>query len=405
MTGMSPFDDPQVLRRLAELTVGFAANVQPDQIVAISSEPGKDELARELAGAAYRAGARFVEVTTFDLRVKRERLLHAREDTLDYVPEWLGERVLELGRRHAARISMSGPAFPGLLDDVDASRAGRDSLPALRESGKVVNDRTTNWAIVPCPTRNWAEHVFADLGPQAAWERLGEQVMHVCRLDEDDPLAAWEERQDVLVAVAARLTEARLDSVRLRGPGTDLTVGLLASSQWISARFSTIDGIVHMPNLPSEEVFTAPDPARVDGVVRATAPLVVGGSIVEGLEVEFAQGRVTRIDADRGADVLRAYAAKDEGAGRLGEIALVDGAGRIGPLGTVFYDTLLDENAASHIALGQAYAFTAGDEDHDRLNASEIHVDFMIGGPDVDVDGLRADGGEVPVLRRGEWQL
>ena len=401
---MSPFDDPDVIERFAELTVGFAANVQPDQVVAVSSEPGKEALTAAIAGAAYRRGARFVDVTTFDLRIKRQRILHAREETLDYVPEWLGERVVELGRRHAARISLSGPAFPGLLDDVDPDRAGRDVLPALRESVQVVNDRTTNWAIVPCPTRNWAAHVHPALDPEEAWARLGEQVLHVCRLDEDDPIASWTARKDVLVGVTERLDRDRLESVRFRGPGTDLTVGLLPTSTWTAASFATVDGVVHMPNLPSEEVFTAPDPLRVDGVVRATKPLVVGGSIVDGLEVEFREGRAVRIDADRGADVLRAYAAKDEGASRLGEVALVDGDGRIGPLNTVFFDTLLDENAASHIALGNAYAFTAGEEDQGRLNASQIHVDFMIGSPEVDVDGVLPGGEVVPVLRGGRWQ-
>jgi aminopeptidase len=173
----------------------------------------------------------------------------------------------------------------------------------------------------------------------------------------------------------------------------------------MAARFETVDGIVHMPNLPSEEVFGAPDPQRTDGVVRATKPLVIAGSIIRGLEVEFRKGKAVRIDAEEGADVLRGYAARDEGASRLGEVALVDGDGRIGRLDTVFFDTLLDENAASHIALGESYQFTAGEEDKARLNHSSIHVDFMIGGDDVAVTGLTETGTEVPVLREGAWQL
>ena len=160
-----------------------------------------------------------------------------------------------------------------------------------------------------------------------------------------------------------------------------------------------------MPNLPTEEVFSTPDPQRVDGVVRSTKPLVLGGSIIRGLEVEFEAGRAVRIDADEGAEVLRTYAAKDEGAARLGEVALVDRHGRIGPLGTVFYDTLLDENAASHIALGQAIEVAVADDATDRMNTSEIHVDFMIGGPDVDVDGVTQSGETIPVLRGGDWQV
>jgi aminopeptidase len=394
------------LERFADLVVRFAANVQEGQIVAIGAEPGKEPMARALAAAAYRAGAKFVDVTYFDLLVKRARLLHAAQDTLDFVPSWYGERILELGEQRCARIGLTGPSMPGVLDDIDPARTGRDQLPQLKEGAKVINDRTTNWTAVPCPTPAWAELVHPDLDEDAAYAKLVEQVLHVCRLDEDDPIAAWKQRMDTLTAVREKLTARRFDAVRFRGPGTDLTVGLLPSSIWLSAGdFTTIDGLVHMPNLPSEEVFSCPDPARTEGVVRSTKPLVVSGSIIRGLEVEFRDGRAVRIDADEGADVLRGYAARDEGASRLGEVALVDGEGRIGPLDTVFFDTLLDENAASHIAIGQAYAFTAGEEDHGRINSSAIHIDFMIGGPGVDTFGVESDGTEVPLLRGGAWQV
>jgi aminopeptidase len=269
----------------------------------------------------------------------------------------------------------------------------------------VVNERTTNWTIVPYPTLGWARQVHPGLGGDEALARLSEQILHVCRLDEDDPVAAWKERADLLVATAERVTERRFDALRFEGPGTNLTVGLLPTTHFMAARFETVDGIVHMPNLPSEEIFGAPDPQRTDGVVRATKPLVIGGSIIKGLEVEFRDGKAVRIDADEGADVLRGYAARDEGASRLGEVALVDGDGRIGKLETVFFDTLLDENAASHIALGESYRFTAGEDDFPRLNHSSIHVDFMIGGDDVAVTGVTATGEDVPVLRDGAWQL
>jgi aminopeptidase len=291
------------------------------------------------------------------------------------------------------------------MEDLDPARVGRDRFPALKEAGKVVNDRTTNWTIAPCPTPAWARLVYPDLPEEEALARLEGNLMHVCRLDEEDPVAAWKERADFLVAAAERVTERRFDALRFEGPGTNLTVGLLPTTLFMAARFETVDGIVHMPNLPSEEVFGAPDPQRTDGVVRATKPLVIGGSIIKGLEVEFRDGRAVRIDAEEGADVLRGYAARDEGASRLGEVALVDGEGRIGKLETVFFDTLLDENAASHIALGESYRFTAGEQDHPRLNHSSIHVDFMIGGDDVAVTGVTTAGEDVPVLRGGAWQL
>jgi len=399
------FEDPQALQKLAELAVGFGANVQPGQIVAIGAEPGKEALARALAAAAYKAGAKFVDVAYFDMHVKKARIEFADADTLDYVPPWIGERVLALGEHRAARIGISGPATPGLLDGLDPARVGKDTLPMVREAGKVVNDATTNWTIIPGATRAWAEFVFAGLDPDAAWQKLCDQLTHILRLDEPDPVAAWKQRADVLIGAAERVTARRFSALRFMSEGTDLTVGLLPSSKFLAAQFETVGGIEHRPNLPSEEIFSAPDPQRVDGVVRATKPLVLGGTEIEGLEVEFRGGRAVRIDADKGADVLRAYCEKDEGAARLGEVALVDGDGRIGPTGTVFYDTLLDENAASHIALGMAYAMCIGDEDKDRINQSQIHVDFMIGCPEQRVFGIESGGAEVPVLEEGQWRL
>jgi aminopeptidase len=397
--------DGETLERFAELVVRFAANVQRGQIVAIGTEPGKLEVTRAVAAAAYRAGAKYVDVTQFDLHLKRARILHAEEETLDYVPPWLGERILALGEHRAARIGLTGPSAPGLLNDLDPHRAGRDQLPFLREASVVVNARTTNWTAVPCPTLPWATLVYPQLEPAAAIERLWEQVLHMCRLDEPDPIAAWRSRQDVLSAVSERLNDLRLDALHFEGPGTDLRVGLLATSRWLSARFQTIDGIDHMPNLPSEEVFTAPDPVRVDGFVRSTKPLVVGGTIVRGLRVRFAEGRAVSFQSDAGGELLAQYAQRDEGACRLGEVALVDREGRIGPLDTVFYDTLIDENAASHVALGSAYEFCVDESDHAAINRSQIHIDFMIGSPEVDVTGLTAAGDRVPVLRGGAWQI
>lgn len=397
--------DDATLERFAELLVGFGANVQPGQIVAVSSETGKEPLTRAVAAAAYRHGAAYVDVSYADPFVRRARIEHGSDAALETVPSWIGERILALGEQRCARVALTGPVEPDLLEDLDPARVGADRAQTLREAGKVLNDRTTNWTIGPCPTPGWARVVHPDLAPEAALAKLWEQIVHVCRLDEADPVAAWRERMATLVGVTERLTARRFDAIRFEGPGTDLTVGLLPSSAWLSATFATSDGIAHVPNLPSEEVFATPDPERVDGVVRATKPLQLAGATIEGLTVRFEGGRAVRIDADRGADVLRSMSAHDDGAARLGEVALVDGGGRIGPLDTVFYDTLLDENAASHIALGQGFAFAVGDEDAERVNASMVHIDFMIGGDEVDVTGVAADGALVPVLRGGAWQL
>jgi aminopeptidase len=285
-------------------------------------------------------------------------------------------------------------------------RSGKDRLPVVKESGKVVNDRTTNWSIIPAPTPAWASLVFPDLPPQEALAALEERLLHVLRLDEDDPIAAWQERADALVSVAGRLTGRAFDALHYEAPGTDLTIGLLPGAEWQAARFTTVDGIEHMPNLPTEEVFTTPDPERADGHVASSKPLVlVDGTVVEGLRVRFEGGRAVQIDADTAQETMRTIAQQDEGAARLGEVALVDAEGRIGKLDTVFYDTLIDENAASHIALGQGFPFVVDEAARERVNESQIHIDFMIGSPEMTVTGITAGGERVPVLVQGKWQV
>jgi aminopeptidase len=397
--------DEATLERLADLVVGFGANVQEDQIVSVGCEPGKEPLTRAIAASAYRRGAKFVDVAWFDPWVKRARIAHAREETLEFVPDWYGSRILALGDQRAARIGLSGPSAPGLLEDLDPVRAGKDRLPAVKESGKVVNDRTTNWSIVPCSTPVWASLVFPDLPPEEAQAALDERLLHVLRLDEDDPIAAWRARADTLEVAATRLTDRGLDALHYEGPGTDLTIGLLPGGRWDAARFSTIDGIEHMPNLPTEEVFTTPDPERADGHVASSKPLVLAdGTVVRGLRVRFEGGRAVQVDADTAQETMRTIVQHDEGAARLGEVALVDDEGRIGKLDTVFYDTLIDENAASHIALGQGFPFLLPDAVRDDVNESQIHIDFMIGSPEMTVTGITHDGERVPVLVRGKWQ-
>lgn len=397
--------DAATLERLAELVVGFGANVQRDQIVSVSCEPGKEDLTRAIAASAYRHGAKFVDVAWFDPWIKRARVEHAREETLEFVPDWYGSRILALGDQRAARIGLSGPSAPGLLEDLDPVRSGKDRLPAVKESGKVVNDRTTNWSIIPAPSAAWASLVFPDLPPEEAMAALDERILHILRLDEDDPIDAWRRRADTLEAAANRLTERGFDALHYEAPGTDLTIGLLPGHRWDAARFETVDGIEHMPNLPTEEVFTTPDPERADGVVSSSKPLVLAdGTVVRDLVVRFEGGRAVQIDSATAQDTMRTITAHDDGAARLGEVALVDDEGRIGKLDTVFYDTLIDENAASHIALGQGFPFLIPEDAHERVNESQIHIDFMIGSPEMTVTGITAGGERVPVLVRGKWQ-
>jgi aminopeptidase len=399
-------DHSESIEKLADLVVGFGANVQPGQLVAVTSYIGKEEMTRAVARAAYARGAMYVDVLYFDHWVKRERALHAAEETLEYVPPWMPQRLLHLADQHAARISLSGPQAHRAFVGVDPLRAGRDLLPYLAEISDVIDRATTNWSICPAPTVDWGELVYPTLRGADALDKLWDSVSYICRLDADDPAAAWRERMATMKSTAGRLTDRRFDAVRLHGPGTDLTVGLLPSSTWHAAEFTTVDGVDHYPNVPSEETYTTPDPTRVDGRVTATRPLELYGTVIEGITVDFEDGRAVRIDAAANGDALRAAAAKDEGAARLGELALVDGESRIGSLETVFFDTLIDENAVSHIALGSGYALPVADPgDKKRINQSAVHIDFMVGSVDVDVDGITHAGEHVPVLRGGAWQL
>jgi aminopeptidase len=397
-----------LLERYAELIVDCGANVQPDQVVAVEAAPEAAPLVHRIARRAYERGARYVDVAYFDPHVKRIRAETAAEDSLAWVPPWLGSRILELGELDAARVVLTPIVPPGLLDGIDPARAGRDLLPRVREVFKVVDDRSVAWTISPYPTEAWAQVVFPELAPAAAIAALWRDIEHVCRLDEPDPVEAWRRRIAEIWDAASRLDELRLDALRFVGSGTDLTVGLLPSSRFAKegGGSTTRTGINHLPNLPTEELFTTPDPERTEGVVTATKPLDVSGSTVTGLRIRFEGGRAVEIEADENAEALRQRCATDDGATRLGEVALVDGKSRIGRLGRTFFNTLLDENAASHVALGDAYAAPVADPaDLPRINESEIHVDFMIGSDEVAVSGVTRDGDELPLLVGGAWQI
>ena len=385
----------------------LGANLQQGQVLLISAELGQVDAVRAVATAAYQRGAKFVEVAYFDPYVKRARIEHADESTLSFVPEWIGESRLAHAAGHGARISFGGVTVPNLLSGLDPNRLGQDQLPRLKEGMRIIADRTTNWTIVPVPHPEWAKLVYPGLAPDEAYEKLWLTIEHILRLDEPDPAAAWKERMAALNESARRITQRRFDAIHLEGPGTDLTLGLFRSGTFWAADFSTIDGLSHYPNLPTEEVFTTPDPLRAEGHVTSTKPLVLtDGTIVRGLRVRFEGGRAVEIQADENGPALEARLRVDDGATRLGELALVDGHGRIGPLDTVFYDTLIDENAASHIALGSAYPFLLEDEsDRARANVSVTHVDFMIGSTALDVTGITTAGERVPVLRDGDWQI
>jgi len=392
-----------LLRRYAELVVRVGLNLGEGQDLHLACFVEQGPLVRAIARASYEAGARRVDVFYSDPLVQRETIEHAADDVLDWTPPWLLTRLEYMNDRHAALLGLSGNPYPDAYAGLDGDRIAKArAREGNRRSMEIVfYERTVNWCGVACPTEGWAERVFGD--PDV--ERLWELVAHAVRLDEPDPVAAWRDHVARLGMRAQALNERRFDSIRFRGPGTDLEVGLLPASRWGGAEHETIDGRRYVPNLPTEEVFTTPDPARVEGVVRATRPFApLPSVVVEGLELRFESGRIVDVRADRGADVVRGQLESDEGACRLGEVALVDGQSRVGELDTIFFDVLFDENAAPHIAYG--FALPEGLEPGaDGGNQAETHTDFMIGGAEVDADGVDANGTEVAILRGGEWVL
>ena len=386
-----------MIDRYAELVLTLGCVLEPGKPMIVTCEPGHEPFTRALAEAAYRRGSRYVDVSYLDPWVRRSRLLH--DEDPGWVPPWLDERWNLLVAEGGARLALRGTTAPEASEGVDPVRAGKDRLPLTPALIKAIAvDQSIDWAVVPVPTPAWA----AACRPATDYDTLWGELAHFMRLDEDDPVQAWRERMGELEAAAGRITERRFDALRLRGPGTDLTVGMLPTSRWSSAGEFADGQLRSLSNIPSEEIYSTPDPARTEGVARCTKPLaLLSGVVVEDLELRFEGGRLTEINASSGQDAVRALFSTDDGAARLGEVALVDEAGRIGKTGRVYMETLLDENAASHVALGSGYHSQVGEEDRSRVNESDIHVDVMIGSPEVEVTCVTGSGDEVPVLSGG----
>jgi aminopeptidase len=399
-----------LLQRLAELAVRVGANVQPDQDVVVMGLVDHAPIARAVAREAYRAGAKHVIVLYGDLHLRRAAIELGPEEELGWSPPYLVDWMERWKDERPALIGLTGNPDPELLADLDPALVGKSDPRKLRELNiRNITKRHVNWTIVAAPNEGWATKVFGE--PDV--ERLWQAVATATRLDESDPVEAWQRHVENLEARAATLNERTFDAVRLRGPGTDLTIGLLPSARWGCATFETETGLKHIPNLPTEEVFTTPDWRRAEGSVRSTTPLVTSGTTVKDLEVRFEGGKIVEVNASAGADVIREQIATDEQAPYLGELALVDGSSAVKKTGLLFHDTLFDENATCHIAFGAGLPVSvpgadALDPDEQLelgINVSRIHTDFMVGGPDVDVDGLDPDGNPTPIIRDDVWQL
>src|SRR5581483_11142828 len=333
----------------ARLAVRVGLNVQPGQVLGVNALLEHAPLVRAVAAEAYAAGATFVDVLYTDQHVRRAHIEHASEDALGWSPPWLVERAVRLGETGGALLSITGNPEPEIFADLDGARVGKARMREVAEANLRLADGLCNWSIVAYPNEGWARTVFGEPDVGRLWDAVATAV----RLDEPDPVAAWRGHVDGLVRRAEALTSRGFDALRYRGPGTDLTIGLHPGGSWLAAR-QVAHGIEHVPNMPTEEVFTTPDARRADGVVRASYPLQIQGTIVRGLEVRFEAGRAVEVRADEGRELMRTHVASDEGACRLGEVALVDASSRVGRTGLVFYDTLFDENASSHVAFGMS---------------------------------------------------
>jgi aminopeptidase len=388
------------LERYAELAVRVGANVQPGQEVYVHGLVEHAELMRALTRQSYRAGASYVNVIYDDQHVKRAMIELGPDEALGYSPAWA--KVVTEGHAGNALIGVSGNPEPELLADLDGERVSRAiQLETAEIQRRLHQERAFNWCAAGGPNEGWARQVLGE--PDV--ERLWELVAFCFRLDESDPVSAWREHLDRLDARSAALTALRPDALHYRGGGTDFTVGLLPTAKWASARFETASGIEYVANMPTEEIFTTPDPSRAEGTLRSTQPLSLAGQLIRGLELTFEDGRIVNVEAESGAEIVRGHLERIENADRLGELALVTGESRVGQTETLFYNTLFDENATCHIAYGFGIANAFDGEPDERMNVSNIHVDFMIGGPELDVDAVLADGTEVPLIRAEEWQF
>lgn len=410
----------QKLEIYGDLAVRVALNLQPGQRlliigplmnggVSLEAAP----LVRHIAASAYRAGAELVEPIWGDEHLQLARFRNARPGTLGAFSKWLPKTLAEHAEAGGAVLSVYAND-PDLLhreptDLVGAlQKATSQSVTAFRE---LISRNKTNWAVIAAAGEAWAAKVFPEAPADQRVSRLWETIERLCRLDRPDPVAAWQDHLSALTARSDDLNRRRYAALKYSGPGTNLTLGLPAGHIWVSGASTSSAGVRFVPNLPTEEVFTIADCRRVDGTVRATKPLSYGGTLIEDFSLVFEKGRVVNVKAARGEQVLRQMVATDETAGRLGEVALVPHNSPISQSGRLFYNTLFDENAASHVALGSAYKFTLSgaddmsDEQFEQAggNKSAIHVDFMIGSGELDVDGLSGDGKAEPLMRGGEW--
>jgi aminopeptidase len=405
--------DPVKLDRLAEVAVKVGLRLAPGQDVFLTAPVAALPLVRRVAQHAYKAGAGLVTPILSDEEVTLARYRFGSEASFDRAPSWLYEGAARAFDANAARLAIVGedPMLLAGEDPARVARANKANSIAYEPALSKIANFVINWNIVAYPGPSWAKRVFPDEEENAAVAKLAEAIFAASRVDGDDPVAAWEKHNAVLGARTSWLNQQRFAALHFSGPGTNLTVGLADGHEWQGGASTARNGVTCNPNIPTEEVFTTPHARRVEGRVTSTKPLSYQGTLIDGIAVRFEEGRIVEVKAKRGEEVLAKVIDTDDGARRLGEVALVPHSSPIAKSGLLFFNTLFDENAACHIALGQCYSkcFVDGarlSPDEIALrggNKSLIHIDWMIGSGSVDIDGTRHDGGRVPVFRKGEW--
>lgn len=409
----SKFSFAQRLDRLAQVAVQVGLRPTPGQKIIISFPTEALPLVRRIAEHAHRAGAAIITPLLDDTELNRMRYQFGKDDTFDIAADWMYHGMEKAFSEGTARMAISG-ASPNALDGLDSAkiaRAAKATAMVSKPVTKMITSSAINWNITPCATVGWAKMMFPELSEKQAMNKLWDAIFAATRVDCQDPVAAWEEHNNGLLARRKQLNEKNYAALNFRGPGTDLEVGLADGHVWAGGVSKTPGGLLFNPNMPTEEVFSAPHRSRVRGYVTSTKPLALQGKVIKGIFCKFEDGRIVHAAADQGLDVLEKQLSVDEGSSYLGEVALVPHSSPISASGLLFYNTLFDENAACHIAIGQSYSKCVANShsmSQEELrargcNESNIHTDWMIGSGEVDVDGITANGTREPLMRKGEW--
>lgn len=412
---MSSLSFDQKLQNYADLAVRVGVNLQAGQRLIVRAPVESAPLVRLIAASAYQAGARLVDVMWGDDGVTLARFQHAPRDSFEEFPTWQARALIETAERGDAVLSVYA-TDPDLLKDQDpelvtlTERVRQTQLHPFYN--KLMSD-AFNWCVVSFPIGSWANKVFPHDEPATQISKLWEAIFRACRVDQADPVAAWREHTQHLAARRDYLNARQYTALKYTAPGVDFKLSLPENHEWHAGEKATMSGISFIPNVPTEEVFTMPHKDKTEGVISSSKPLSYGGVLIENFSLTFAEGRVVKAMAEKGETVLKRLIETDEGSARLGEVALVPDSSPISRSGLLFYNTLFDENASNHVALGRAYRFCVkggvgmSDEEFAAAggNDSLAHVDFMIGSNQMDIDGIRADGMAEPLFRKGEWAV